>query len=283
MLQMGFSDVGENNQPKSFQETFEQKREEHRAELQRKEDEMRQSFVLRVKEKETELKEVEKEVRLMVVNCSWLLIIAGSKCLLFYELLVIWKLVIMFVLQLYTKYDQLKREHAEEKKRYEELKKRMEDERQELSRRRAQLAAAPTSHHHTLTLGKSKKKWDNAKLLANTATYHRLPTRDTTGTAQHSYTTCLQNMSGHTQTEEELGLVHSNNFTVDLYESNDYSSEYVNNNTSNKPNILETKDSVRIKHTRKFTIQCPLAKWDTETDGKGRGFQICGLIRMITC
>ena len=61
---MGFSDIGENNQPKSFQETFEQKREEHRAELQRKEDEMRQSFVLRVKEKETELKEVEKEVRL---------------------------------------------------------------------------------------------------------------------------------------------------------------------------------------------------------------------------
>lgn len=118
--QMGFSDVGENNQPKSFQETFEQKREEHRTELQRKEDEMRQSFVLRVKEKETELKEVEKE--------------------------------------LYTKYDQLKREHTEEKKHFEEIKKRLEDERQEFVRRRAQLAAVPTSHHHTLTLGKSKKK-----------------------------------------------------------------------------------------------------------------------------
>lgn len=46
----------------SFQQTFEQKRVEHREELQRKEDEMRQTFVLRVKEKETELKEVEKEV-----------------------------------------------------------------------------------------------------------------------------------------------------------------------------------------------------------------------------
>lgn len=60
--QMGFSDIGQDNQPVSFQQTFEQKRVEHREELQRKEDEMRQTFVLRVKEKETELKEVEKEV-----------------------------------------------------------------------------------------------------------------------------------------------------------------------------------------------------------------------------
>ena len=59
---MGFTDVGENNEPVSFQQTFEQKRVEHRQELQRKEEEMRQTFVLRVKEKETELKEVEKEV-----------------------------------------------------------------------------------------------------------------------------------------------------------------------------------------------------------------------------
>jgi len=115
--QMGFSDIGENNQPKSFQETFEQKREEHKADLQRKEDEMRQSFVLRVKDKETELKEVEKE--------------------------------------LYTKYDQLKRDHTEEKKRYEEMKKRLEEDRSELGRRKA---ANPTSHHHTLTLGKRQKK-----------------------------------------------------------------------------------------------------------------------------
>lgn len=68
---MGFSDIGENNQPKSFQETFEQKREEHRAELQRKEDEMRQSFVLRVKEKETELKEVEKDVGYTCFNITF--------------------------------------------------------------------------------------------------------------------------------------------------------------------------------------------------------------------
>ncbi|KAL7635545.1 UNVERIFIED_CONTAM: hypothetical protein RMT77_014614 [Armadillidium vulgare] len=116
--QMGFTDVGENNEPVSFQETFEQKREEHRLELQRKEDEMRQTFVLRVKEKETELKEVEKE--------------------------------------LYTKYDQLKREHTEEKKRFEELKKRLEEEKSELQRRKQQVSNQHLSH--TLTLGKSKKK-----------------------------------------------------------------------------------------------------------------------------
>lgn len=74
--------------------------------------------------------------------------------------------------QLYTKYDQLKREHAEEKKHYEDLKKRMEDERQELTRRRAQLAAAP-AHHHTMTLGKSKKKWGSASTAATTTTAMR--------------------------------------------------------------------------------------------------------------
>ena len=47
----------------SLQETYEQKRSQHLAELQRKEDEMRQMFVVRVKEKESELKEAEKEVR----------------------------------------------------------------------------------------------------------------------------------------------------------------------------------------------------------------------------
>lgn len=46
----------------SFQQTFEQKRNAHVAELQQKDDEMRQMFVQRVKEKEVELKEAEKEV-----------------------------------------------------------------------------------------------------------------------------------------------------------------------------------------------------------------------------
>lgn len=64
--QMGFSDVDADNKPISFQQTFETKRSNHLQELQQKEDEMRQMFVVRVKEKEAELKEAEKEVKFKV-------------------------------------------------------------------------------------------------------------------------------------------------------------------------------------------------------------------------
>ena len=47
----------------SLSETYELKRQEHISNLQKKEEEMRQTFVIRVKEKEGELKEAEKEVR----------------------------------------------------------------------------------------------------------------------------------------------------------------------------------------------------------------------------
>lgn len=47
---------------RSLQETYEAKRNEFLGELQKKEEEMRQMFVMRVKEKEAELKEAEKEV-----------------------------------------------------------------------------------------------------------------------------------------------------------------------------------------------------------------------------
>lgn len=60
--QMGFSDVDADNKPISFQQTFEAKRSNHLQELQQKEDEMRQMFVVRVKEKEAELKDAEKDV-----------------------------------------------------------------------------------------------------------------------------------------------------------------------------------------------------------------------------
>lgn len=46
----------------SLQETYEAKRHEFLGDLQRREEEMRQMFVQRVKEKETELKEAEREV-----------------------------------------------------------------------------------------------------------------------------------------------------------------------------------------------------------------------------
>lgn len=66
--QMGFTDVDSDNKPVSFQQTFEAKRSNHLAELQAKEDEVRQMFVVRVKEKEAELKESEKDVS---VGINW--------------------------------------------------------------------------------------------------------------------------------------------------------------------------------------------------------------------
>ncbi|XP_072382039.1 septin-2 isoform X2 [Diabrotica undecimpunctata] len=117
--QMGLSDVDEDNKPVSFQQTFEAKRSTHLQELQQKEDEMRQMFVVRVKEKESELKEAEKE--------------------------------------LHAKFDKLKKDHTEEKKKIEDSRKKLEDEIVEFNRRKSQYQQMGQSHH-TLTLGKSKKK-----------------------------------------------------------------------------------------------------------------------------
>ena len=47
----------------NFAEQYNMRRENHLSSLQQKEEEMRQKFVIRVKEKEAELKEAEKEVR----------------------------------------------------------------------------------------------------------------------------------------------------------------------------------------------------------------------------
>lgn len=51
----------------SLQETYEAKRKEFLVDLQRKEEEMRQMFVTKVKETEAELKEKEKEVRIDMI------------------------------------------------------------------------------------------------------------------------------------------------------------------------------------------------------------------------
>ncbi|XP_061485375.1 septin-10-like isoform X2 [Rhineura floridana] len=62
--EMGFRDTDPENKPGSLQETYEAKRLEFLNELQRKEEEMRQRFVQRVKEKEAQLKEAERELQL---------------------------------------------------------------------------------------------------------------------------------------------------------------------------------------------------------------------------
>ena len=58
---MGFSD---SDKPSSFAEQYNIRRESHMSALQQKEEEMRQKFVIRVKEKESELKDAEREVSL---------------------------------------------------------------------------------------------------------------------------------------------------------------------------------------------------------------------------
>ncbi|KFP43570.1 Septin-10, partial [Chlamydotis macqueenii] len=61
--EMGFRDIGPENKPVSLQEAYEAKRHEFYLELQRKEKEMKQQFVQRVKEKEAILKEAEQQVQ----------------------------------------------------------------------------------------------------------------------------------------------------------------------------------------------------------------------------
>uniref|UniRef100_A0A667YYL8 Septin n=1 Tax=Myripristis murdjan TaxID=586833 RepID=A0A667YYL8_9TELE len=88
--EMGFKDTDPDSKPFSLQETYEAKRNEFMSELQKKEEEMRQMFVQRVKEKEAELKEAEKE--------------------------------------LHEKFDRLKKLHQDEKKKLEDKKKALDDE-----------------------------------------------------------------------------------------------------------------------------------------------------------
>lgn len=90
-------------------------------------------FVQRVKEKEAELKESEKEVQQQKIIC------------------ILNTIKISF--QLHAKFDKLKRDHAEEKRKLEDSRKRLEEDFVEFSRRKTQITS-----HHTLTLGKNKKK-----------------------------------------------------------------------------------------------------------------------------
>ncbi|XP_041359875.1 septin-6-like [Gigantopelta aegis] len=102
LTEMGFSDSGS----KSLSETYELKRQEHIAELQQKEEEMRQTFVIRVKEKEAELKDAERE--------------------------------------LHMRFDQLKKQHTDEKKKMEDSRKRLDDEYNLFQQKKAQQQQSAT-------------------------------------------------------------------------------------------------------------------------------------------
>uniref|UniRef100_A0A8C9WKF0 Septin n=1 Tax=Scleropages formosus TaxID=113540 RepID=A0A8C9WKF0_SCLFO len=96
--EMGFKDTDPDSQPFSLQETYEAKRKEFLSDLQRKEEEMRQMFVNKVKETEAELKEKERE--------------------------------------LHEKFEQLKRMHQEEKRKIEEKRRDLEEEMNAFNRKK---------------------------------------------------------------------------------------------------------------------------------------------------
>jgi len=118
---MGFEEKSKDGKPSSFAETYTMRRESHLASLHEREEEMRQKFVLRVKEKEAELKEAERE--------------------------------------LHAKFDKLKVTVADEKRIVEEQRRALDEEIADFQRRKAQYESDKMgSGHHTLTLGKLGKK-----------------------------------------------------------------------------------------------------------------------------
>ncbi|XP_053497984.1 septin-8-A-like isoform X3 [Ictalurus furcatus] len=96
--EMGFKDPDTDMQPFSLQETYVAKRREFVAELQRMEEDMRQMFVVKVKETEAELKERERE--------------------------------------LHERFERVKRMHQEEKKTLEEKRRELEEEMNSFNRRK---------------------------------------------------------------------------------------------------------------------------------------------------
>ncbi|KAI4882958.1 hypothetical protein NFI96_015637 [Prochilodus magdalenae] len=116
--EMGFKDTDPDSQPFSLQETYEAKRKEFLSDLQRKEEEMRQMFVNKVKETEAELKEKERE--------------------------------------LHDKFEQLKRMHQEEKRKVEEKRRDLEEEMNAFNKRK--VAAETLSLSQPLKKDKDKKK-----------------------------------------------------------------------------------------------------------------------------
>ncbi|XP_041504423.1 septin-14 [Microtus oregoni] len=63
LQQLGFNDTGPDSKPVSFQEMYEAKRQEFHNQCQREEEELKQTFMQRVKEKELTFKDAEKELQ----------------------------------------------------------------------------------------------------------------------------------------------------------------------------------------------------------------------------
>ncbi|XP_019361886.1 PREDICTED: septin-8 isoform X6 [Gavialis gangeticus] len=128
---MGFKDTDPDSQPFSLQETYETKRKEFLGELQKKEEEMRQMFVNKVKETEAELKEKERE--------------------------------------LHEKFEHLKRIHQEEKRKVEEKRRELEEEMNAFNRRKVAVETLQSQSFATSQqpLKKDKDKKNISEYLYN--------------------------------------------------------------------------------------------------------------------
>ena len=74
LQEMGFADSTADNRPVRLYDVIEKKRIEHMKEMETKEEQMRQMFVDKVKQKEAELKKAEQDVSSFVVVhacCLW--------------------------------------------------------------------------------------------------------------------------------------------------------------------------------------------------------------------
>jgi len=119
LKQMGFEEGDKEGKASSFAETYTMRRESHLQSLQEREEEMRQKFVLRVKEKEAELKEAEKE--------------------------------------LHSKFDKMKQSVADEKRVVDEQRRALDEEIADFQRRKVQYETEKMDRGHG-TLGWRKKQ-----------------------------------------------------------------------------------------------------------------------------
>ncbi|XP_074600827.1 septin-2-like [Brevipalpus obovatus] len=125
--QMGFGDTGNSTNVSSFQEAYEARKDHQKAELKRKEEEIRIRFVNRIREKEVEMDAVKKDLE--------------------------------------RKYEALKTFHQTEKKKIEDERRRLEEEIQAFHRKKATILQPPNMNQSTTSLassltlgGKNKKK-----------------------------------------------------------------------------------------------------------------------------
>lgn len=134
LVEMGFADCSNiNGKTMSISETYEARHAGLKAEIQKKEDEIKEAFVAKVKFKEAELKEAEKEVKKFITS----------------------KLFNYLILKLHEKFVMLKKQHAEKKERLEEKKRILEDDFKDFQRRKFSLEQ---SRLHSLGTLKSTKK-----------------------------------------------------------------------------------------------------------------------------